>query len=128
MTKAEKNLRIIFLAIAVFFCFVTGANGQIPGQPANSRVSGSDWYCVGGYEKVGNQCLSIFRSMGGQPANSRVSGSDWYCLDGYKKSGNACVSIFSSNSATPASASTRSKQTPPAAVQPALIGPVLKLV
>jgi hypothetical protein len=118
MTKAEKNSRIIFLAIAVFFCFVTSANGQIPGQPANSRVSGSDWYCVSGYEKVGNQCLSIFRSMGGQPANSRVSGSDWYCVSGYKKSGNACVSIFSSNPATPASASTRSKQTQPAAAAP----------
>ena len=118
MTNVATNLRTTLLAIAVLFCFVTSANGQIPGQPANSWVSGSNWYCVDGHEKVGNQCLSIFRSMRGQPPNSWVSGSNWYCVDGYKKSGNACVNIFSSNPATPASASTQSSETQPTAGAP----------
>ena len=40
------------------------------GQPANSWVSGSKWYCNEGYKKSGNQCVSIFADMGGQSNNN----------------------------------------------------------
>ena len=33
---------------------------QVQGQPPNSYVNGSNWYCNSGYEKSGNQCVSIF--------------------------------------------------------------------
>ena len=68
---------------------------QISGQPANSYVSGQNWYCVEGYQKAGNSCVSIFANFpNGKPANSYVSGQNWYCVEGYQKAGNSCVSIF----------------------------------
>jgi len=72
----------------------TNSYSKVPGQPENSYVSGNNWYCHDGYEKSGNQCISIFVKMGGQPENSYVSGNNWYCHDGYEKSGNQCISIF----------------------------------
>ncbi len=56
--------------------------------PANSFVSGSNWYCKDGYSKVGNSCERVEA-----PANSFVSGSNWYCKDGYKKVGNSCERV-----------------------------------
>jgi hypothetical protein len=86
-----------FPARSLFLILLLSAGlspAQMPGQPANSFVSGSNWYCKDGYKKSGNECVNIFDGIGGQPANSFVSGSNWYCKDGYKKSGNECVNIF----------------------------------
>lgn len=84
------------------------------GPPANSWISGSNWYCNDGYKKVGNSCERLnvprnawvsgsnwhcndgFRKVGDQcealnvPANAWVSGSNWYCNDGYRKVGERC--------------------------------------
>ena len=91
MLRILKNL----LVISIFQLSINIANAQMPGQPANSYVSGSNWYCNTGYQKSGNSCVSIFASFpNGQPANSYVSGSNWYCNTGYEKSGNSCVNIF----------------------------------
>jgi hypothetical protein len=95
----EVVMRLISLIIAVFFAVITAppASAQMQGQPAHSFVAGSEWYCVSGYRKAGNQCVSIFAEIGGQPAHSFVAGSEWYCVSGYRKAGNQCVSIFASN-------------------------------
>ena len=39
------------------------AYSQMKGQPANSYVYGSNWYCNEGYKKKGNRCASIFENM-----------------------------------------------------------------
>ena len=55
-------------------------SAQRSGPPANSWVSGSNWYCNDGYKKVGNSCEKL-----NVPRNAWVSGSNWYCNDGFKK-------------------------------------------
>jgi len=80
---------IIFLALAFLL-----PNTAFSKQPANSYVSGSNWYCNSGYVKRDNKCVSVFDEIGGQPANSYVSGSNWYCNSGYRKLNNKCVSVF----------------------------------
>ena len=59
------------------------------GSPANSFVSGSNWYCKEGFQKVGNQCEAL-----AVPDNAFVSGSNWYCKEGFRKAGDRCVSVF----------------------------------
>jgi hypothetical protein len=57
-----KNLTAtICLTIAVLLGSAGGSRAQMPGQPANSFVSGSEWYCKSGYRKSGNECVSIFK-------------------------------------------------------------------
>ena len=119
MNLLRKMFLIVLRASIVLLVFGSTANGQVPGQPANSYVSGSNWYCVDGYQKVGNQCLSIFRGIGGQPANSYVSGSNWYCVDGYQKVGNSCVSIFASSSSSGSTKATSSSPSSSSVVTPA---------
>lgn len=51
----SKFLFVLLLALSPS---ISGA--QVPGQPANSYVIGANWYCNSGYEKAGNQCVSIF--------------------------------------------------------------------
>lgn len=58
------------------------------GQPANSWVSGSNWYCKEGFRKVGNKCEALI-----VPANAFVSGSNWYCKEGFRKVGNECEAL-----------------------------------
>ena len=87
--------KVVFLIILTFNLSIVFS--QVPGKPANSYVSGQNWYCVDGFQKSGNECISIFANFpSGKPANSYVSGQNWYCVDGFKKSGNECISIFSS--------------------------------
>jgi hypothetical protein len=98
-----------FLFVLLLALFPSISSAQVPGQPANSFVSGANWYCNSGYEKAGNQCVSIFASTGGrQPANSWVSGANWYCNSGYEKAGNQCVSIFGGSSNSGYSSATSS--------------------
>ncbi|MEO3691353.1 peptidoglycan-binding domain-containing protein [Roseateles sp. DJS-2-20] len=61
---------------------------QRSGPPANSWVSGSNWYCNDGYKKVGNSCEKLV-----VPRNAWVSGSNWYCNDGFRKVGDQCVAL-----------------------------------
>nr|WP_253941013.1 peptidoglycan-binding protein [Pseudomonas aeruginosa] len=61
---------------------------QRSGPPANSWVSGSNWYCNDGYKKVGNSCEKL-----NVPRNAWVSGSNWYCNDGFKKVGDQCEAL-----------------------------------
>ena len=56
-----KNL--ISATVIILTVGVSGAWAQLPGQPANSYVSGSNWYCKEGYQKNDNECVSIFSSM-----------------------------------------------------------------
>lgn len=58
------------------------------GPPANSWVSGSNWYCNEGFKKVGDQCEAL-----AVPANAFVSGSNWYCKEGFQKVGNECEAL-----------------------------------
>ncbi len=58
------------------------------GPPANSFVSGSNWYCNEGFKKVGNQCEAV-----AVPDNAFVSGSNWYCKEGFRKIGNECEAL-----------------------------------
>jgi hypothetical protein len=98
-----KNLNLTLCLVIATMIGISGASySQMAGQPANSYVSGSKWYCSAGYLKSGNKCVSIFAGMAGQPANSYVSGSKWYCSAGYSKSGNKCVSIFAGMAGQPA--------------------------
>jgi hypothetical protein len=91
MSTLNKILGIVLVLVSAS----TPLLAQVPGQPANSYVSGSTWGCVSGFQKSGNECVSIFANTGGaQPANSYVSGSTWGCVSGFQKSGNECVSIF----------------------------------
>jgi len=59
------------------------------GFPANSWVSGSQWFCNDGYRKVGESCEKV-----NAPANAWVTGSNWFCNDGYRKVGESCESII----------------------------------
>ena len=52
---------IIFLALAFLL-----PNTAFSKQPANSYVSGSNWYCNSGYVKRDNKCVSVFDEIGGQ--------------------------------------------------------------
>ena len=61
---------------------------QRSGPPANSWVSGSNWYCNDGYKKVGNSCEKL-----NVPRNAWVSGSNWYCNDGFRKAGDQCEAL-----------------------------------
>lgn len=61
---------------------------QRSGPPANSWVSGSNWYCNDGYKRVGNSCEKL-----NVPRNAWVSGSNWYCNDGFKKVGDQCEAL-----------------------------------
>lgn len=58
------------------------------GPPANSFVSGLNWYCNEGFKKVGNQCEAV-----AVPDNAFVSGSNWYCKEGFRKVGNECEAL-----------------------------------
>ena len=58
------------------------------GPPANSWVSGSNWYCKEGFKKVGNECAALT-----VPDNAFVSGSNWYCKEGFQKVGNECEAL-----------------------------------
>ena len=88
------------------------------GQPANSFVSGANWYCNSGFRKAGDRCEALvvpenafvsgaswycnsgFRKVGDRcealvvPENAFVSGANWYCNSGFRKVGDQCVSIF----------------------------------
>ena len=63
-------------------------SAQRSGPPANSWVSGSNWYCNDGYKKVGNSCEKL-----NVPRNAWVYGSNWYCNDGFKKVGDQCEAL-----------------------------------
>jgi S1-C subfamily serine protease len=92
---SQRLFILPLLAVVVMLAVPIASNAQMPGQPENSWVQGSNWYCHKGYKKSGNQCISIFAHMpGGKPEHSWVQGSNWYCHKGYKKSGNQCISIF----------------------------------
>ena len=94
-TFPTRNLTtILCLTIAMLLGSAGESQAGMQGQPANSWVHGSNWYCNDGFKKSGNKCVSIFAGMASQPANSWVHSSNWYCNDGFKKSGNKCVSIF----------------------------------
>jgi hypothetical protein len=69
---AVNPLRLLGLFV-LLFCVQGVGVAQVPGQPANSIVSGSNWYCVSGYEKVGNQCLSIFARSKSTPSSDSTS-------------------------------------------------------
>jgi len=87
--------RIARTTAASLVLFVGTVSGGMPGQPENSYIRGSNWYCNSGYEKSGQRCVSIFANFpNGQPENSYIRGSNWYCNSGYEKSGQRCVSIF----------------------------------
>ena len=65
------GIGIFCIAFVILTTNVGAALAQtIPGQPANSWVYGSEWHCNKGYEKKGNQCLSIFRNMAGSQNKS----------------------------------------------------------
>jgi hypothetical protein len=52
-----------FLVRSLFLILLLSAGlspAQMPGQPANSFVSGSNWHCSSGYKKSGNECVNIF--------------------------------------------------------------------
>jgi hypothetical protein len=87
-----------YLLVGLLVVIQQSSIAQIPGQPANSWVSGQNWYCNEGFQKSGNECVSIFATFPGgrQPPNSWVSGQNWYCREGYEKLGNECISIFAS--------------------------------
>ena len=57
--------------------------------PANSFVSGSNWYCKEGFRKIGERCEAIT-----VPPNAFVSGSNWYCKEGFRKTGEQCEAII----------------------------------
>jgi hypothetical protein len=59
------------------------------GPPANSFVSGSNWYCKEGFRKVGSECEALV-----VPPNAFVSGSNWYCKEGFRRTGDKCTSVF----------------------------------
>lgn len=61
---------------------------QRSGPPANSWVSGSNWYCKEGFRKVDNECVALV-----VPQNAFVSGSNWYCKEGFRKVGNQCEAL-----------------------------------
>ncbi len=120
MKQVAANLLRLLGVLILSIGFQGVGSAQIPGQPANSYVMGSSWYCVNGYEKVGSQCLSIFRNMGGQPANSYVMGSSWYCVNGYEKVGSQCRSIFArSQQAASSSNSSAGQPSSPSSAAPA---------
>lgn len=68
--------------------FPPSPNANRSGPPANSWVSGSNWYCNEGFKKVGNQCEALT-----VPDNAFVSGSNWYCKEGFRKVGNECEAL-----------------------------------
>ena len=53
-------MQYLLLIIFIFDLNMNIASAQIPGQPPNSYVSGSNWYCNSGYVKSENSCVSIF--------------------------------------------------------------------
>ena len=60
-TSRMSNLSVtICLTLAVLLGGAGITQAQTQGQPANSFVSGSEWYCNSGYRKSGNECVSIF--------------------------------------------------------------------
>lgn len=63
-------------------------NTNRSGPPANSWISGSNWYCNEGFKKVGNQCEAL-----AVPDNAFVSGANWYCKEGFRKVGNECEAL-----------------------------------
>ena len=65
------------LLVLFFFCTLnpTVSIAQIPGQPANSWVHGSNWYCNDGYQKSGNECVSIFAEGKTNSTDNAVPGS-----------------------------------------------------
>lgn len=75
MNLVGKMFLIVLRASIVLLVFGSTANGQVPGQPANSYVLGSNWYCVDGYQKVGNSCVSIFASSGSSESTKATSSS-----------------------------------------------------
>ena len=56
MSTLNKILGIVLVLVSAS----TPLLAQVPGQPANSYVSGSTWGCVSGFQKSGNECVSIF--------------------------------------------------------------------
>ena len=66
--------KVVFLIILTFNLSIVFS--QVPGKPANSYVSGQNWYCVDGFKKSGNECISIFSSelivQNQKPKNSKV--------------------------------------------------------
>ena len=60
MIKQHMNWKSIFSLFLLLTLITSSASAQAPGQPANSWVNGSNWYCNNGYQKSGNQCVSIF--------------------------------------------------------------------
>ena len=71
MIIINKNIKYIFILILIFFPIKSFS--KVPGQPPNSYVSGSNWYCKKGYQKTGNQCVSIFNSINNTGNNSKIN-------------------------------------------------------
>ena len=62
LSLTMKKLTVtLCLTIVVLLGSVGIGSAQMPGQPANSWVQGSNWYCDSGYRKSGNRCVSIFK-------------------------------------------------------------------
>ena len=61
------------------------SQAQMLGQPANSYVAGSNWYCKSGYQKTGNKCVSIFAGKsienGSTSSSSFSSSSPSLCAE-----------------------------------------------
>ena len=56
-----KNLTLTVFFVIVAMLGTSGvSHSQMAGQPANSSVSGSSWFCNSGFKKSGNECVSIF--------------------------------------------------------------------
>ena len=68
------NWKLFIRLLLLLTFFTSTASAQVPGQPANSWVHGSSWYCNNGYQKSGNECVSIFgRAANGETANTTAT-------------------------------------------------------
>ena len=82
--KLKLGIRFGFFLAVLLITLPLSVNAQVENQPANSYISGSNWYCDSGYFKDGYTCNGLFKDFpgGAQPANSYISGSSWYCDSG----------------------------------------------
>ena len=73
-SKKFVNFKFIVQFILLLATINTTATAQVLRQPANSWVQGSNWYCVNGYQKSGNECVSIFAGSAAlEPTNRNVA-------------------------------------------------------
>ena len=75
MKSTISKFSIIILSLMA--CTSTFAEdksgGYTAGQPANSYVSGSNWFCSSGFEKSGNECVSIFSGKSVGSASTSIA-------------------------------------------------------